>query len=106
MTTQHTPRPWNITNDNGLTCFVGPEGGAPFAKVFCGDSLDNARLIAAAPELLAALKCLYSAYVRLLESGRERIVMLGGQCDQVDAMERSDPNLRHARAVIAKAQGV
>ena len=56
-------------------------------------------------ELLAALKNLRRAYVNLLESGRDRILLLGGQCDPVDVMEASDPNLRDSRAALAKVEG-
>ena len=65
----------------------------------------NARLIAAAPDLLAELKRLSLAYVGLLESGRDRIIFLGGQCDPVDVMEAGDPSLKSAKAAIAKAEG-
>lgn len=46
---------------------------------------------------LAAFKALYHAYVRLLESGRDRIIDLGGTCDPVDVMEANDVNLQAAR---------
>lgn len=49
---------------------------------------------------LAALKALYHAYVRLLESGRDRIIDLGGTCDPVDVMEVNDVDLQAARHVI------
>lgn len=49
---------------------------------------------------LAALKALYHAYVRLLESGRDRIIDLGGTCDPVDVMEVNDVDLQAARRVI------
>jgi len=50
--------------------------------------------------LREALRQLDRAYVRLLENGRDRIRMLGGQCDALDVMEASDPNLRAARAAL------
>ncbi len=53
--------------------------------------------------LLKALKDLVRHYVILMESGRDRIVSLGGQCDPVDVMERGDPYLRQAKEAIAKA---
>lgn len=57
-------------------------------------------------ELLAALKMMNRAYVNLLHSGRDLIVMLGGACcDAVDAMEAADPSLKASRAAIAKAEG-
>lgn len=55
-------------------------------------------------QMLAALKAIYRGYVSTLESGRDRIVSLGGQCDAVDVMERNDPVLRDARAAIAAAE--
>jgi hypothetical protein len=42
-------------------------------------------------------------YVNLLENGRDRILMLGGQCDDVTTMETSDPRLREAKAALAAA---
>jgi hypothetical protein len=64
----------------------------------------NARLIAAAPKLLDELKKLYRAYVLLLENGRDRIIMLGGKCDDVQTMEEGGIALRRARDVIAEAE--
>lgn len=55
-------------------------------------------------ELLKALKDLSRAYVRLLESGRDRIMALGGDCDPVDVMERGDPYLANAKEAIARAE--
>ncbi|WP_313415968.1 hypothetical protein [Stenotrophomonas sp.] len=49
---------------------------------------------------LADFKALYRAYVRLLESGRDRIRDLGGTCDPVDVMEANDIDLQAARRVI------
>jgi hypothetical protein len=57
-----------------------------------------------ADDLLKALKDLSHAYVRLLESARDRIVSLGGDCDSVAVMERGDPYLIRAKAAIAKAE--
>jgi hypothetical protein len=48
-------------------------------------------------ELEAALAALYSAYVATLRAGRDRILALGGECDAVSVMERSDPALIAAR---------
>ncbi|WP_134709537.1 hypothetical protein [Stenotrophomonas maltophilia] len=45
-------------------------------------------------------KALYRAYVRLLESGRDRIRDLGGTCDPVDVMEANDVDLQAARRVL------
>lgn len=46
------------------------------------------------------LKRIYAAYVNLLESGRDRIIFLGGSCDPVDRMEEGDPVLRKVRAFL------
>lgn len=56
-------------------------------------------------ELLAALEKMNRAYVNLIENGRDRIIDLGGKCDPLDVMERSDPNLKESRAVIASVKG-
>ncbi|TIE21030.1 hypothetical protein DI041_03845 [Stenotrophomonas maltophilia] len=49
---------------------------------------------------LGDFKALYRAYVRLLESGRDRIIDLGGTCDPVDVMEANDVDLQAARRVL------
>lgn len=51
--------------------------------------------------LKSEMRHLIRSYVNLLETGRERILLAGGQCDPVDTMERSDPALRRAREVLA-----
>ena len=56
-------------------------------------------------ELLAALEAMNRAYILLMENGRDRISDLGGECDPLDVMERSDPALRESRAVIASVKG-
>lgn len=54
--------------------------------------------------LRGALSDLIRGYVNTLESGRDRIVFLGGQCDPVAVMEASDPYLRAASAALAQEQ--
>ena len=89
MSTAHTPGPW-ITNgyryiygpDYYILCDVGPIDIVSSA---------NARLIAAAPELLAALKALLQ-----LDESDERI--------RGESMRRK-PAQDTARAAIAKAEG-
>lgn len=107
---KHTPGPWvkrsgiligadgSYVVADGLGLGLGSGGGD-------GVSTANARLIIAAPELLDELKNLRRAYVNLLETGRDRILSLGGQCDDVTTMEASDPYLRDASAAITKATG-
>jgi hypothetical protein len=107
---KHTPGPWGVY-EGDPTIIVTADGtslgemtsGAP--DIGMAEDIANARLAAAAPALLAELKCLSRAYVSLMEAGRDRIVLLGGECDPVDKMEGDDPNLRSARAAIANASG-
>lgn len=59
MSTRHTPGPWLVRNDE--ICFISKEDdqsfgmACPIAQFFGERAEANARLIAAAPELLAAL---------------------------------------------------
>lgn len=53
---------------------------------------------------LQALKDLVRGYVNLLETGRDRIMDLGGMCDSVETMERGDRELRQARDAITAAE--
>ena len=106
MANAFTPGPWTFSHDNqfGDTRFyVAQQEGAPYtpdysdvatliAETCSGDRVAvqqaNARLIAAAPELLEALRKLADAYERLKPPG----------------YPLSDPE-KQARAVIAKATG-
>lgn len=112
----HTPGPWTLQELDGDEVYmIGlPQkvGFKVVAEVTFGydepwdtQQHANARLIAAAPDLLEALKRLTRAYVSTMESGRDRIVALGGDCDPVDVMERGDPYLGLAKDAIAKAEG-
>lgn len=65
MSTQHTPGPWSIEHETDVTGSesspeIGCVGKVDIAHVYLrtvpGKSEANARLIAAAPDLLAALK--------------------------------------------------
>ena len=57
METKHTPGPWEAISNLVRTCRA-PDGNGGFLIAECppsiGDRLENARLIAAAPELLEA----------------------------------------------------
>ncbi len=67
-TTAHTPGPWQVWDVSSLSVVCGPfpDQLMPFSKVVCSIHKDltkheaNARLIAAAPELLAALQYIVS----------------------------------------------
>ena len=109
----HTPGPWWVERRVGDALQVNAKHRGEGSS-YCVASVNhwegdadraNARLIASAPELLTALKRLAHAYVSTMESGRDRIVALGGDCDPVDVMERGDPYLRIAKEAIAKAEG-
>jgi len=72
-----------------------------------GTKLYTAPQPPAAPDvagLESALKSMVSGYIRLLQSGYDRITDLGGDCDPVDVMERRDTCLRDARAALAAHQ--
>lgn len=95
MTAQHTPGPWNLTEDGYGIYYVNPQieagasihdpqhdsviarvdGQAVDAAFFGQDDdtlLANARLIAAAPDLLAACEFAYSALCNLTTDDFQR----------------------------------
>lgn len=86
--TQHTPGPWNYCQES-----IDPEwwivtlkGGLVVANVNAHHNQEaNARLIAAAPELLAALTALVADFDK--------------------SVQTTDPMLVDARAAIAKTTG-
>jgi len=81
--TQHTPGPWVIHPEAlGEHSIVTPDGRGLIADIY-GRSPANARLIAAAPELLEALQ----------------------DCVAVPNKNRPDEVWQRARAAIAKATG-
>lgn len=99
MNARHTPGPWRI-GDAGRSVF-GPKDGNPAPvtvaalppvspRVGAETRRANARLIAAAPELLAALEDLLKICISRGES-------LG--------LDNGGPVLDFARATIAKARG-
>lgn len=95
--TPHTPGPWGIErardSDSVLIYQHGSDGMGVVAAVwphpFKGVTAANARLIAAAPELLAALRELCRAW----------------HARQLPVSDRMDAALSDAEAVIAKAEG-
>jgi hypothetical protein len=89
--TKHTPGPWYAWNIQ-----LGPEGKGPYSFPLGRDSetaAANARLIAAAPEMLEALREMMNHYAP-------------GTLEQADWVfngnSQTDKVLRHARAVLAK----
>lgn len=106
---QHTPGPWEtstlISKDAGredaqwIICL--PDGGDMLADLTgCPDAEANANLMAAAPELLAALKDVL-AEVAALDWVFERIIMQDGD----DPCTSLDIALAAAKESIAKAEG-
>lgn len=55
---QHTPGPWRYVHEPGYCGELIAQDGTTIAEFVVEPSLDNARLIAAAPELLEALQAL------------------------------------------------
>ncbi|MFY0735664.1 hypothetical protein [Aurantimonas sp. NFXS3] len=107
--TKHTEGPWEVDGfaivGSGQTiCLMGEIDGFERGYTPCKNDGPNGRLIAAAPDLADELARMIKAYVSLLETGRDRIVSAGGQCDPVDVMEAGSPNLRSAKAALAKAR--
>lgn len=110
-TIRHTPGPWhrNIKPASRYpVVFAGRNTHVAqvATRGLSDDEIEaNCDLITAAPDLLAEVKRLVLDYVNLLETGRDRIIALGGSCDPVDVMEAGSPALRRAKALIAKAEG-
>lgn len=98
MTSKHTPGPWSWqTNQANRVSIDGPDGAEVVrAEEYAGSawvevSEDDARLIAAAPELLEALILLEH---EMVESGNAGSVDYGWK-----------PAIEKTRAAIAKATG-
>lgn len=98
---KHTPGPWIVTHDGRLIEAEYREGYVAsvsfYDSQFCGpedeaEAAANAFLIAAAPELLEALKAARSAWLAEANSG-----------DGVN--EEQEPILAQVDAAIAKAEG-
>lgn len=96
MNAKHTPGPWEVAGRDVFAVF-NKDGRRQYVDIAdcipVGAGIDNARLIAAAPELLAALQAIAqsAATIAALDSCREVEVLRGiaGVC----------------RAAIAKATG-
>lgn len=95
MSTKHTPGPWNV---DGI--FICDDAGdrivAEVPKMYDENDLANARLIAAAPELLEALQGL----VRVNEEHNQSFIEVIGK-----PLNWKDDYLEAARAAIRKALG-
>lgn len=87
---QHTPGPWDVTHyDNRV--FVEPRGRSGMDEYICevglpsGDRVyEDARLIAAAPELLAACEAAYRA-LRSYQYGNSATDLAKETADDISA---------------------
>ena len=120
---KHTPGPWVIGSSEGrvlshwdgigyweianatVTNFRGDSGEMYFAG---GTQEANARLIAAAPDLLEALEGLEGYVEGIIEDGCPKC---GGDCSEANPpvsfcpIQQANKDLLKARAAIAKAKG-
>lgn len=99
--TNHTPGPWRVSKLGGEPMVYGPQGAQIVnmrdALVFADENEANARLIAAAPELLAVLQSFVNAWAEQIDKDKE----VNGS----DAVDFIAGYLDDARAAIAKAKG-
>lgn len=98
MSTKHTPGPWTASGPSELNGRFSVYHNGPL--IYCDNEAD-ARLIAAAPDLLAALESALPALIRLGDFVGN--VDLGGASNQ-GRIDRCALILQ-ARAAIAKATG-
>lgn len=97
MSTKHTPGPWHADPTKSFYVFahgsLAEQAGVENGPFVCNASTQaNARLIAAAPDLLAALQ-------------NARNVLAGLACGDLRTVNADSPALAQARAAIAKATG-
>ena len=92
----HTPGPWAVTPDSFVMAGSRPSIGVARIITHAQEFVANARLIAAAPDLLEALK-------RMGYQGRDGWCF----CCDIDGEEsaRHQGSCKIARAAIAKAEG-
>ena len=94
---KHTPGPWRYKADGGNYMLIfcsNDEGWGDNLRGYCGEA--NARLIAAAPDLLEALTALLS-YTRACEDMLNATTMT--------IKPNSSAQIRRARVAIDKATG-
>ena len=106
--TTHTPGPWHVAGDTAFDCSIRiipsfPKGPAciahAMATVPATTAHANARLIAAAPELLAALESCQEIMTRAFLNGLP--IGQGTFCEEQDWNTAN----KAARAAIRKANG-
>lgn len=104
--TKHTPGPWIVASDKTSVLQVTPDTDSPFPCVVdCasgynamsfGEAKENARLIAAAPDLLAALEALVALHYSWSR---------GSAYVPVEFEKKNDAAITAARVAITKATG-
>lgn len=79
----HTPGPWEVGDKRGV--WVGPVvmagNGSRGVAFVCGESDANARLIAAAPDMLAALEVYFrmdTSVVEFVDAARAAVIKATG----------------------------
>lgn len=105
----HTPGPWHVQDDHGKRWIETSGNDDTIAEIHrrnskgsvysCKEANANARLIAAAPDLLAALEYLLAAYVA------EQHSEFDFPNDEWSAEGRDDEYALKAMAAIARAKG-
>lgn len=95
---QHTPGPWRVERTPGADSRLIKDGSGTVAEVFADDGGSDARLIAAAPELLAIVQMVANLgeYRELVEKMAK--ALRPHERDAFVKLYRED-----ARAAIAKA---
>ena len=103
--TDYTPGPWHYATTKGPWSLVAFAGDDPIAGVAASDKREaNARLIAAAPDLLVALDDLLLEVFAADENEEgERICAVCQRPDYLDC--NPNESCGRARAAIAKARG-
>ena len=104
MTTTHTPGKWIVRDIPSRDYYIGPadDGGAPSIAIVTrrhnrteAQTEANARLIASAPDLLAALKAITCTYRTFRNVPK----------DEQEWTSTDDEALDNAFAVLARARG-
>ena len=112
MSTQHTPGPWNAHHDHGWLV-VESDNGDLYVKVEKGSAarkhMANARLIAAAPELLAALRMaresIGDSLQSLIETETNPVTGMVDHEGAILVIESEQDLINQIDAAIAKATG-
>jgi len=99
LTNTHTPGPWTHSEEQGGYMIQVERDAQPIARVAWFDQEANARLIAAAPELLEAL----GEAISTLETCD--VPEMANEGDTVFWLERQSAAIYKARTAIAKARG-